>query len=188
MNFTPEILTTTECIFNFEVMGIPDLLQIPGHLRSRMSADAARYGWTQTDLSVAEHLQWVRHKVLYSQRRRIEFIVTEAVLRLQVVPQLMMHLQLRYLADMKWRMSDKISLAILPDGVDLSEIPMHGFWILDGRAYTNAPPAHGIVPLDTEAYAATADDLRAKAVTGHAADALIERAMHQVTPPAVSSP
>lgn len=159
-------------IRNAEILIIPGLLQTAGYARSLLERDAALYGTGDADAAVAARMR--RQDVLYDTGKTFQFVITEAALRMLLVPAQVMAGQLDRLLSIGL---ENVTLGIIPMGVELDTMPVNGLLMLDDGAIVET---HGdeIEAGEEESgeYARVFDRLMAEAVTGDEARRLITAA------------
>ena len=116
-----------------EPMAIPGLLQTPGYARAIAGQVAEIYG--AGDIDAAVQVRMDRQVGLYERneagqpKRRFEFIVTEASLKMPPCPVPAMLAQLYHLLDIL--ALENVTLAVIPMGIELRFAAFFGFLILD---------------------------------------------------------
>jgi transcriptional regulator with XRE-family HTH domain len=168
-----ELARDSALIRNIEVSIIPGLLQTAEYARHRFRDSVAWFGLAEDDVAAAVSKRMQRQSVLYDPTKRFEFVITEAALRTLVCPIDVLLGQLDRLQALTSGPSN-IRLGILPLGVPLTTIPLHGFALFDDVAIVETYDTELVLRADdAEIYIRIADDLMAAAWTGDAARRLI---------------
>ena len=159
-------------IRNSEILLIPGLLQTAGYARTLLDRDATLYATGDTDATVAARMR--RQEVLYDPGKTFEFVITEAALRMLIVPAQVMAGQLDRLLSLGL---GNVTLGIIPMGVELDTQPVHGLLMLDGKAIVETFGREDEAGDEESAeYERIFDRLMAEAVTGDEARHLITAA------------
>jgi transcriptional regulator with XRE-family HTH domain len=159
-------------IRNAEILLIPGLLQTAGYARSILERDAAAYGTGDADAAVAARMR--RQEVLYDPGKTFQFVITEAALRMLIVPAQVMAGQLDRLLSLNL---DNVTLGIIPMGVELDTLPAHGLLIVDDTAIVETTDEEREAGEEESGmYARTFGRLMAESVTGEQARRLITAA------------
>lgn len=155
-----------------QVLIMPGLIQTAGYARSILAQIAPAYGTQDLEEAVAARMR--RQEVLYDTDKTFEFVITEAALRMLVVPAQVMLGQLDRLLSMGL---SNVTLGIIPMGVELDMAPVHGFLMLDDAAIVETYDEESEAgEEESEAYGRIFDRLMAEAVTGSGARQLIAAA------------
>ena len=155
-----------------QVLIMPGLIQTAGYARSIMTQIAPAYGTQDVEEAVAARMR--RQDVLYDTDKTFEFVITEAALRMLVVPAQVMLGQLDRLLGMGL---SNVTLGIIPMGVELDMAPVHGFLMLDDAAIVETYDEESEAgEEESAAYGRIFDRLMAEAVTGDEARQLITSA------------
>lgn len=161
-------------ITNVELFLVPGLVQTAEYARAVFTKLAAVHeSPSDTDTAVRERMK--RQDVLYEPGKQIELLVAENALRHPVCsPQAAQRQidRLGSLADM-----DHIRLGVLPVGVELPIVPVHGFWIIDDlvQIEIHHTEVEADDPDDVALYHRIADALWDVALEGEDARALLLR-------------
>ena len=157
---------------NAEVLLIPGLLQTAGYAQTIIERNAALYGTGDVDETVAARMR--RQEVLYDTGKTFEFVITEAALRMLIVPAPVMAGQLDRLLSLGL---PNVTLGVIPMGVELDTRPVDGLLLLDDTAivetYGREDPAG---EEESAEYGRVFSRLQAEAVTGDEARRLIAAA------------
>ena len=157
---------------NAEVLIVPGLLQTAGYARTLLERDATLYDTRDTDDAVAARMR--RQEVLYDTGKTFEFVITEAALRMLIVPAQVMLGQLDRLLSLGL---GNVTLGIVPFGVELDTLPVGGFLVLDGAAIVETyGEERNAGEEESGEYERIFDRLMAEAVTGDEARRLITAA------------
>ena len=155
-----------------QVLIMPGLIQTAGYARSILAQIAPAYGTQDLEETVAARMR--RQEVLYDTDKTFEFVITEAALRMLVVPAQVMLGQLDRLLSMGL---SNVTLGIIPMGVELDMAPVHGFLMLDDAAIVETYDEESEAgEEESAAYGRIFDRLMAEAVTGDEARQLITSA------------
>ena len=155
-----------------QVLIVPGLIQTAGYARSILAQIAPAYGTQDLEEAVAARMR--RQDVLYDTDKTFEFVITEAALRMLVVPPQVMLGQLDRLLGMGL---GNVTLGIIPMGVELDMAPVHGFLMLDDAAIVETYDEESEAgEEESAAYGRIFDRLMAEAVTGDEARRLITSA------------
>lgn len=115
---------------SFDPALIPGLLQTPDYARTRIMEGAAFFGVNaDADAAVAERMR--RQEILYDSKKRLHFVITEAVLTYRTAAADVMAAQIDRLLSVSAIRS--VRLGIIPFDVRPGYAPMHAFWIHDER-------------------------------------------------------
>lgn len=122
-----QLVEQAEFVRQFNTIYVPSLLQTPEYVRRILTESAAMHGAPTDDLDAAVTERLSRQQYLYVSGKRFEFILTESVLRLLLVPPEAMRSQLD-------RLHTAIGLpnvrfGIIPFGVVLPVTPQNSFQI-----------------------------------------------------------
>ena len=157
---------------NAEVLLIPGLLQTAGYAQTIIERNAALYGTGDVDETVAARMR--RQEVLYDTGKTFEFVITEAALRMLIVPAPVMAGQLDRLLSLGL---PNVTLGVIPMGVELDTRPVDGLLLLDDTAivetYGREDPAG---EEESAEYGRVFSRLQAESVTGDEARRLITAA------------
>jgi transcriptional regulator with XRE-family HTH domain len=115
-------------IRNAEITVIPGLLQTAAYTRSLELEIVSVYGMSPVGVEASVAARMRRQEILYDSTKTFEFVITEAALRLLPCPSQVMLGQLDRLLSLGL---DNLKLGIIPLGLQLSLMPVHGFLILD---------------------------------------------------------
>jgi len=122
--------SNTSLLRAFEIALVPELLQTPEYARHVLLAMAGlKQLPDDADSAVAARMECQR--ALRDPRKRFHFVLTTAALRARTCPPDVMRGQLDRLAAATTM--DRVRLGIVPDEVQLTVPPIHGFRILDER-------------------------------------------------------
>lgn len=133
---------------------------------------APAYGTQDVEEAVAARMR--RQEILYDTSKTFEFVITEAALRMLVVPAQVMLGQLDRLLGMG---ISNVTLGIIPMGVELDMAPVHGFLMLDDATIVETYDEESEAgEEESAAYGRIFDRLMAEAVTGDEARQLITSA------------
>jgi transcriptional regulator with XRE-family HTH domain len=155
-----------------QVLIMPGLIQTAGYARSILAQIAPAYGTQDLEEAVAARMR--RQDVLYDTDKTFEFVITEAALRMLVVPAQVMLGQFDRLLGMGL---GNVTLGIIPMGTELDMAPVHGFLMLDDAAIVETYDEESEAgEEESAAYGRIFDRLMAEAVTGDEARQLITSA------------
>lgn len=170
-----DLVRSAKRVRNVEVLFVPGLLQTPAYARYRMLEAVRNFGFAESGIEAAVTARMKRQSVLYEGDREFEFIIMEIALRLRVCPPEVMTGQLDRLLVAAGL--GNVTLGIIPMDAELSVVPDMGFLIAGDVAYIETPTSEDFVRgEEAGAYGRIADGLRAEAVTGDEARALITSA------------
>jgi transcriptional regulator with XRE-family HTH domain len=124
-----ELAREATTIRNVEVAVIPGLLQTPEYARHRLRDSATWFDLNEQEVEGAVARRMQRQTVLYDTSKRFWFILTEGILRTLLCPQEVMLAQLDRLSGVLGM--PNIELGIIPFGVRLPTVPLHGFAMFD---------------------------------------------------------
>jgi len=158
-----------------EVVYIPGLLQTPEYARYRILEAVRRHGTSEAEVDSTVAARMRRQEVLYDTGKTFEFVMTEAAFRLLACPPLVLAAQLdRLLISSTF---GNVTLGIIPAGVVLPVVPVHGFLNVDNTTVVETYIASDTLRgQESAAYKQIFDDLMAEAVTGDEARQLIAAA------------
>jgi Domain of unknown function (DUF5753) len=126
-----EIEEASESIRNFESVFVPGLLQTAEYARYRLAEALEEIGAADdVDEAVAARMQ--RQQVLYRPGKRIQFIITESVMRYRLCPPDVLAGQLDRLVALSTLTT--IKFGVIPFEHRLPVAPVHGFYVYDDRA------------------------------------------------------
>ncbi|PZG56338.1 transcriptional regulator [Spongiactinospora gelatinilytica] len=114
----------------FEPAFVPGLLQTAGYARHRLAQAVAVFGLGD-DIDDAVRARLARQEILYDQRKRFHFVITEAVLRYRLCPPALMLAQLDRLVAASTL--PNVRLGVIPFEAPFVIAPGSGFWIFDDR-------------------------------------------------------
>ncbi|MGB3439577.1 MAG: helix-turn-helix transcriptional regulator [Actinophytocola sp.] len=157
---------------------VPGLIQTADYARAALLAHANLHGGGQ-DLPEAVRVRMRRQQVLYEGDRTIELLMTESALLHPVAPPDVMAGQVsRLLATIG---TPRIRLGILPVGVRLPYMLMHGYWIVDDVVEIELVTAESTVvdPDEVATYTQLTDMLWSAAVEDDAARDLLVATLEQ---------
>ncbi|MBQ0983492.1 helix-turn-helix transcriptional regulator [Streptomyces sp. F63] len=154
----------------FQPSLVPGLLQTPEYMRAVLSGK--ELGEEMLSRTVGARI--ARQTVLYEHGKELRFVVTEPVLRWQLLPPLMMAQQLDRLISLS-RMPH-VDIRVVPLSVRQQDVPGHSFVIRDDRLVTvETTHAEMIVtdPRDVALYAAKFERFSRTALAGDAMRAFV---------------
>ena len=155
-----------------QVLIMPGLIQTASYARSILAQIAPTYGTQDLEETVAARMR--RQEILYDTSKTFEFVITEAALRMLVVPPQVMLGQLDRLLGMGL---GNVTLGIIPMGTELDMAPVHGFLMLDDAAIVETYDEESEAgEEESAAYGRIFDRLMTEAVTGDEARQLITSA------------
>ena len=166
-------------ILNFQIAGIPGLLQVPEYARRVF---AAGHPVGQPDIAAAVAARMNRQAILYDDSKHLEFILTEAAVRWRLGPENLMRAQVDKI--MTASSLENVTVGIIPLAAEADVWHDHGFNILDNRGDNGEPVVHvetltnGLTitdPADVAAYKEVFARLRRLAVTGADTQALLRQ-------------
>jgi hypothetical protein len=155
----------------FQPSLIPGLLQTPEYAR----AVFARKNLTEEQLSRAVSGRLDRQQVLYEATKDLRFVITEAVLRWELVPAAMMAGQLDRIISVS-RLPN-VDMRVVPLAGRHADVPGHSFVIRDDRSVTvETIHAEMIVtdPRDIAAYVTKFEGFASEALSGDTMRGMIE--------------
>jgi transcriptional regulator with XRE-family HTH domain len=165
-------------ILNFQIAGIPGLLQVPEYARRVFAAGHPG----RPDIAATVAARMNRQAILYDDSKHIEFILAEAAVRWRVGPENLMRAQVDKIITVS--SLENVTIGIIPQAAEADVWHDHGFNILEDRADDGDPVVHvetladGLTltdPADVSAYRDAFADLRRIAVTGTDAQALLRQ-------------
>jgi len=174
-----QLEATAATILNFQIAGIPGLLQVPEYARRVIEAG---YHIGRPDIAGAVAGRMNRQAILYDGSRHLEFILAEAAVRWRLVPENLMRAQIEKVIDISTL--DNVTIGIVPQAVEVDVWHDHGFNILDDRGDNGDPVVHvetltqGLTITEPDEVAAYKDrftQMRQLAVTGDEARVLLRR-------------
>lgn len=175
---TAEVTANAHVIRNVEATTIPGLLQTEGYARSRLAENVRLHGADPSELEAAVAARLARQAVLTDTRKRFDFILTEACLRLLPCSVGDMRIQLEHLEALLAAPADHIHIGIVPFGVPLASYPQHGWIAFDDLVAVETVTSEQHLDGDQAAtYLALTDELLAESVTGGRARELVRHAM-----------
>jgi transcriptional regulator with XRE-family HTH domain len=169
-------------ILNFQISGVPGLLQLPEYARRAFALERGR---TEAEIAAGVAGRMNRQAILYDGTRHIEFVMTEAAVRWRLGPESLMRAQVEKIID-ACRL-ENVTIGIIPQAAEADVWHDHGFNILDDRGDTGDPVVHvetltrGLTitdPADVAAYKDAFERLRKLAVTGAEAIKILRRIAH----------
>lgn len=122
-----EVTTMTR---GLEVVYVPGLFQTPEYARWTFDTFAEFLGIPPTT-EAAIDARMRRQKALYNPEKSFHFLISEAVLYHRPCPTDVMAEQLDRLYNLVGQR--RVELGVLPFGVQMRQLPSHGFWIFDRR-------------------------------------------------------
>ena len=174
-----QLEATAATILNFQIAGIPGLLQVPEYARRVIEAG---YHIGRPDIAGAVAGRMNRQAILYDGSRHLEFILAEAAVRWRLVPENLMRAQIEKVIDISTL--DNVTIGIVPQAVEVDVWHDHGFNILDDRGDNGDPVVHvetltqGLTITEPDEVAAYKDrftQMRQLAVTSDEARVLLRR-------------
>lgn len=168
-------------ILNFQIAGIPGLLQVPEYARRVF---AAGHPAGQADIAGAVAARMNRQAIVYDESKHLEFVLTEAAVRWRLGPQSLMRAQVDRILTVS--SLENVTVGIIPQETEAGVWHDHGFNILDDRDDSGDPVVHvetltnGLTitdPADVDAYKDAFARLRGLAVTGDRARALLQEVL-----------
>jgi len=169
-SFQPEIReleAVSGTVRNFQAGIIPGLLQTPGY--ARRVFELAGVG----DLAAAVAVRLERQQALYDEKRRFEFLLTEAALRWRPGPPEMLAAQLGQVAALATL--ETVELGVIPAGAEMHAITRCSFIVYEDRTDGEPPVVavetpHALLyagdPADIEVYRGQLALFRRSALTG----------------------
>jgi hypothetical protein len=154
-------------------------LQVPDYAQGVLALTDRR-GWGDHEAAVSARME--RQKALLESGRQAEFVLTEAAVRLRVASQQVMAGQLARLRELAVA-GGNLTVAVIPAGVQATAVPWCAFHLYEGLPGGELPFAaielpHGRLtvsdPADVTVYQEQLALLRAAALTGEAAAALLD--------------
>ena len=174
-----ELEASAATILNFQTAGIPGLLQVPEYARRLFAMERQA---TEADIAAAVAARMNRQAVVYSGSKHLEFVMTEAAVRWRLGPESVMRAQVEKIIGVCGL--ENVTIGIVPQSAEAAVWHDHGFNVLDDRDDAGEPVVHvetltrGLTitdPSDVAAYKDAFAQLRALAVTGEEAGALLRR-------------
>ena len=174
-----ELEASAATILNFQIAGIPGLLQVPEYARRVF---AAGHPAGEVDIAAAVAVRMNRQAILYDGSKHLEFILAEAAVRWRPGPGNLVRAQIEKIIDVS--SLENVTVGIIPQEAEAAVWHDHGFNILDDRADEGDPVVHvetltsGLTitdPADIAAYKDAFEQLRRLAVTGAEAHALLRQ-------------
>jgi Domain of unknown function (DUF5753) len=123
-----DLEATARAILNFQIAGIPGLLQVPEYARRVF---AAGHPSGQTDIPAAVAARMNRQAILYDDARRLEFVMTESAVRWRLGPPSLMLAQLDRITTVS--SLPNVTIGVIPLDAEADVWHDHGFNILDER-------------------------------------------------------
>lgn len=123
-----ELEASAAVIQNFQPSAIPGLLQTPEYARQTLVLSDVVGGQDYTSAVIA---RMNRQTVLHDERKRLEFVFTEAALRWRPGPSRLLLAQLDRLATTATL--PNVSIGLIPHTAEAATIHSHGFVIYDQR-------------------------------------------------------
>ena len=174
-----QLEATAATILNFQIAGIPGLLQVPEYARRVIEAG---YHIGRPDIAGAVAGRMNRQAILYDGSRHLEFILAEAAVRWRLVPENLMRAQIEKVIDISTL--DNVTIGIVPQAVEVDVWHDHGFNILELQAENDEAVVHvetltrGLTitdPADVAAYKDAFARLRKLAVIGEDVQTLLRQ-------------
>jgi transcriptional regulator with XRE-family HTH domain len=175
-----EIEGKSVSIRNFESVFVPGLLQTPEYARYRL-AEALEEISAADDVDEAVGARMQRQQGLYRAGRRIQFVITEAVLRYRLCPPDVLAGQLDRLVALSTLTT--IKFGVIPFERELPVAPVHGFYVYDDRVVHVEHLTAELKltqPSEIAAYVTFFDRLAEVACYGADARAVITRALAEL--------
>ena len=123
-----DLEATARVILNFQIAGIPGLLQVPEYARRVF---AAGHPAGQTDIPAAVAARMNRQAILYDEARHLEFVMTEGAVRWRLGPPSLMLAQLDRIVTVS--SLENVTIGVIPLDAEADVWHDHGFNILDER-------------------------------------------------------
>lgn len=174
-----------------ETAVIPGLLQTADYARAVLTSGLRQHGAPTDDIEVAVAARIARQQLLHDSDHRLRILLWEAALYVLMTPRDVMVAQLNRIAAVTTLAA--VDLAILPLGVALDDMPLHGFWIHRRGPSPARPVGSDVVlvetisaelriedPADVATYVDVYERLAARAVSGQAARRLLARAARRI--------
>lgn len=174
-------------IGEFEVAVIPGLLQTADYCREVVSLPGGLRAWGMDDAGIAAKVngRLRRQDILHDPARRIQMVLGEAALRTRVVPPAVLAGQLGKLLSLL--RLPAVELGVIPFGQQVPAYTLGGFRVYDEDMITVESIAGerdftaDQEPETVAAFLEAFEALRQAADTGAAAEALIQRALDDLT-------
>ncbi|MDT3396277.1 helix-turn-helix transcriptional regulator [Streptomyces sp. B1866] len=147
----------------FQSALVPGLLQTPEYIRAVLR----RHSLSEDSLTRTISGRLERQAVLYDSAKSLRFVITEPVLRWQIVSPIMMAAQLDRIVSMS-RLSH-VDIRVVPLGARQYDIANHAFVITDSRVVTVETVHAEVVvtdPRDVELYVRKFEGFEATALSG----------------------
>ena len=148
-----ELEASTMTIRNFQPGFIPGLLQTAAYARRVLRIGGAQ---DYADLAAAVGVRLERQQALYDEKRRFEFVMTEAALRWRPGPPELMAAQLDHLASVATL--ETVQFSIIPASAEMHAITRCGFIVYKDRN-DGDPPVVAIETPHSLLYASDAADV-----------------------------
>jgi transcriptional regulator with XRE-family HTH domain len=113
----------------FELAWIPPLLQTPEYMRLILST-----GSRGDEMAHVIAAREDRQQALYDTDRRFHFVITESALRVRPGSRALQRVQLERVSALS--KLPNVRVAVIPDDIQVTEVPLHGFTIYDERLVT----------------------------------------------------
>ena len=177
-----DLEASASVISNYQTVWIPGLLQVPEYARRVFAAGDPPPA--PADIAAALAARMNRQAILYDETKNLEFVLTEAALRWRVGPANLMRAQVDRIITVS--ALENVTIGIIPQSAESSHWHDHSFNILDGRGDPEDAVVHvetltsGLTltdPADVAVYKEAFARLRALAVTGDNAQALLRRVL-----------
>jgi transcriptional regulator with XRE-family HTH domain len=174
-----DLEATAATILNFQIAGVPGLLQLPDYARRVFMAG---HPAGVPDIAAVVAARMNRQAILYDDSRHLEFVMTEAAVRWRVGPANLMRAQVEKIIDVS--ALENVTIGIIPQAAEADAWHDHGFNILDDRGDNGDPVVHvetltrGLTITDSDDVAVYKDafaQLREQAVTGTEAQAMLRQ-------------
>jgi transcriptional regulator with XRE-family HTH domain len=164
-------------IRNAEVTTVPGLLQTPDYARYQAHQAVRLHDADPAEIEATVAARIRRQDVLYDTTKQFEFVITEAALRLVLCPRDAMQAQLDRLLGLTFGRAN-VWFGIIPFGVELLTVPQNRFLMLDETVLVEDFADEVTYRGERAAtYAKAMDLLKAEAVEGESARALILKAI-----------
>ncbi|XVV05824.1 helix-turn-helix domain-containing protein [Actinosynnema sp. CA-248983] len=172
--YSEDIESKAAVITYVELNVVPGPLQTADYARAVLAASAELHQ-VERDVGEAVAVRMRRQQVLYDTTKRFEFLVTESALRYSVCPPSGMVAQIDRLVSLLG--VEHVRLGVIPLGVRLAAVPMHGYVIVDDLVLVEMTHSELSVddPHDLDLYRRLTSALWTSAVEGDAARRLLLR-------------
>ncbi|GAB3165892.1 helix-turn-helix transcriptional regulator [Myceligenerans halotolerans] len=167
------LMARTRRVRVFTTAIIPGMLQTPAYAAAVLTAAAWQAGTPTDDVAEAVDMRMRRQAYLDDSRRRFHFLLHEPALHPGLASTDVMREQLNRLTELD---RPNVRLAVLPLGVPLNVMPLHGFTMLDDLVVVETlSREHRYSGPEADAYMRAFSEMWSAALTGDEARATLQR-------------